>query len=117
MSGMKRAYGYLFNRNLEIEKLKEKEKAELRTETSTEAIYNGISEFGLLASSLGKNFLEFNIIGQKKAVSCQWKVMSDLELNLAFKAIEELSTGDNIRYWTRGINNDPREWFFKIERI
>ena len=112
---MKRAYGYLFNRNLEIEKLKEKEKAELRTETSTEAIYN-ISEFGLLASSLGKNFLEFNIIGQKKAVSCQWKVMSDLELNLAFKAIEELSTGDNIRYWTRGAKiHDPRKWFFKIE--
>ena len=114
MSGMKRAYGYLFNRNLEIEKFIEKEKAELRTETSTEAIYNGIS---LLASSLGKDFLEFSIIGQKKAVKCQWKVMSDLELNLAFKAIEELSTGDNIRYWTRGINNDPREWFFKIERI
>ena len=53
MSEMKREYGYLFNEYLVIEKRKEKEQAELKTETSAEAFFIKLDD---IYHGLGLNF-------------------------------------------------------------
>ena len=128
MSEMKREYGYLFNQNLAIQKRKEKEQAELKTETTTEGIFikstddNGT---GYLKDENGYYYIEgvlihvqvehegiidFNIIG------LQFELMKREEQYQVIDFVSKLCSGDKIVYWTRGAKiHDPRKWFFKIE--
>jgi len=121
MSEMKREYGYLFNKYNAIEKRKEKEQAELKTETSTEAIFN--KSIGDEMNSLGIDYFHIIVRGEHKGIiginmlRLQRELMTQEELNQAIGFAEKLSSGDKIIYWTRGANiHDPRKWFFKIER-
>ena len=119
MSEMKREYGYLFNKYNAIEKRKEKEQAELKTETSTEAIFSKLISEALC----GIDYFHIIVRGEHKGIiginklRLQRELMTQEELNQAIGFAEKLSSGDKIIYWTRGANiHDPRKWFFKIER-
>ena len=129
MSEMKREYGYLFNQNLAIQKRKEKEEAELKTETPTEAIFvkstdanpfelhskdeNGyyyIEGVLIQVQVEHEGIIDFNNMG------LQFKLMKREEQYQAIDFVSKLCSGDKIVYWTRGAKiHDPRKWFFKIE--
>ena len=117
---MKRIYGYLFNRNLAIEKRKEKEQAELKTKTSAEAFFIKLDNF---YEGLGVDFFWIKVRGEHDGIigintlRLQRELMTQEELNQAIEFAENLCSGDKIIYWTRGAKiHDPRKWFFKIER-
>lgn len=129
MSEMKREYGYLFNQNLAIQKRKEKEEAELKTETPTEAIFvkstddnplelhskdeNGyyyIDQVLIQVQVEHEGVIDFNNI------RLQFELMKREEQYQAIDFVSKLCSGDKIVYWTRGAKiHDPRKWFFKIE--
>ena len=111
MGEMKRKLGgHLYRES----KSKEVEEVNWSSETSTEAVYKGVWP---LFDTLGYVFFRIIVRGQDNAIKCQWKAMSNKELDQAIKTVEDLRNGEKITYWTRGVNiHSPTEWFYKIER-
>ena len=91
----------------QVQKTKKDTTVNWSSEAVTEAIFKHYKDDG--------RTLEVYIDGQYSPIKCTSSHIGDYQL--AVKYAKNLSPGQEIMYWSRGVNvYNPKQWFYKIER-